>query len=45
MEFGTYHLSLFFPIKQVKIVLHRDELVPAMLVGNVLEGLKLPCSH
>ena len=47
VEYATrsYHLTLFFAVQQVVVVLHRYEFVPAMLLSNVLQSLKLPCCH
>jgi hypothetical protein len=35
----------FFAVYQVVVVLHAGEFVPAVLVGDVLEGLELPGCH
>ena len=39
------HLSLFLAVDQVVVVLHGDELVPAVLLGNVLKCLEFPSGH
>lgn len=39
------HLSFFFAVDEVVVVLHGDELVPVVLVGDVLEGLEFPGCH
>ncbi len=35
----------FFPVEEVIVVLHADELVPSMLVCNILERLEFPSVH
>jgi hypothetical protein len=37
--------STFFTVYQIIVILHAYELVPAVLFGNVLEGLELPGRH
>lgn len=32
------HFALFSAVEQVVVVLHGDEFVPAVLIGDVLEG-------
>ena len=39
------HLTLFFAVDEVVIILHRDELVPVVLLGDVLQALELPGCH
>lgn len=39
------HLVLFFPVDQVVVVLHRDELMPAVTIRDVLQLLELPRRH
>lgn len=41
----TYHLPLFFTVDEVVVVLHADELVPPILLSNVLQRLKFPRRH
>jgi hypothetical protein len=42
---SAYHFPLFLAVDEVVVVLHRDELVPAVLLGNILQRLELPGSH
>jgi hypothetical protein len=42
---GAYHLALLLAVDQVVVVLHRDKLVPSILLRNVLQRLELPCRH
>ena len=42
---GSYHFALFFAVDEVVVVLHGDEFVPAIAVGDVLEGLEFPGGH
>ena len=42
---GGKSTDTFFAIKQVVVILHRDELMPAILLGDVLQSLELPCRH
>lgn len=39
------HLSLFFSIEKVIVILHRNKLVPTVSFGDVLERLELPGGH
>lgn len=39
------HLTLLLTVEKVVVVLHADELVPAMLLGHILECLELPSWH
>jgi hypothetical protein len=47
LELGemTYHLSLFLAVKEVVVVLHRNKLVPSVLLSNILQCLELPRRH
>jgi hypothetical protein len=42
---GVYHLPLLLAVDQVIVVLHGNKFVPAILLRNVLQRLKLPASH
>ena len=42
---GAYHFALFFAVDEVVVVLHGDEFVPSVAVGDVLQGLELPGGH
>lgn len=44
-EGGAHHFALFFAVDEVVVVLHGDEFVPAVAVGDVLQGLELPGGH
>lgn len=39
------HLALFFSVKEIIVVLHADEFVPAVPFGNVLKHLEFPGRH
>ena len=41
----AYHFALFFAVDEVVVVLHGDEFVPAVAVGDVLQGLEFPGGH
>jgi hypothetical protein len=43
--FSKYGLHTFLAVDEIVVVLHADELVPTVLLGDVLESLELPCSH
>lgn len=40
-----YHLALLLPVDEVVVVLHRNELVPAIGFGDVIERLEFPRWH
>ena len=42
---GRYHFAFFFAVDKVVVVLHGDEFVPAVPVGDVLERLEFPGGH
>ena len=39
------HLALFLTVQEIVKVLHRDELVPSVFLGHMLQLLELPCRH
>lgn len=39
------HLALLFAVEEVVVVLHTDEGVPAVALGDVIEVLEFPCVH
>ena len=39
------HLALFLAVQEIVKVLHRDELVPSVFLGHMLQLLELPCRH
>lgn len=45
MRSNTYHLAFLFTVDEVVVILHRDKLVPPMLIRDILQCLEFPRCH
>lgn len=41
----TVAIHTFLAVEEIVVILHRNKLMPIMLLRNVLQSLKLPRSH